>query len=326
MLTEREVGTRAVRAAARVCEAVRMTMRTPMAGSLDKQDHSPVTVADFGVQAVVCRMIDAAFPQDAIVAEEDSTLLRREVAAGYLAAVRQIVATAIGAIDEEALCYWIDRGQGAPADRFWVLDPIDGTRGFLRHDQYAIALALIEQGVPVCGFLACPALSSSVGVGVMFVAQRGAGVECLTLDGTSLGQVCVRRVTDPARIRMVESVEAAHTNHGLAHQLRLALGISEQPLYMDSQAKYGAVARGDADLYLRSPHPRTPDYREHLWDHAAGWLIVNEAGGMVTDVYGRALDWSQGRRLERNIGVLASNGYLHERLLHALIPLLPPQC
>jgi len=94
---------------------------------------------------------------------------------------------------------------------------------------------------------------------------------------------------------------------------------------MDSQAKYAAVAWGRAELYLRAPHPRTPDYREHIWDHAAGWLVVTEAGGRVTDVYGAPLDWTQGWRLANNIGVLASNGQLHDAALAALTPLLPPR-
>jgi 3'-phosphoadenosine 5'-phosphosulfate (PAPS) 3'-phosphatase len=85
------------------------------------------------------------------------------------------------------------------------------------------------------------------------------------------------------------------------------------------------VARGEADIYLRAPNSRTPDYRENIWDHAAGALVVEEAGGKVTDVYGEALDWTTGRRLERNRGVLATNGRLHEAVVDALAPLLPPR-
>ena len=58
----------------------------------------------------------------------------------------------------ETLCHWIDAGNGAVKQRFWTLDPIDGTKGFLRNDQYAVALALIEDGEVKVGALACPAL------------------------------------------------------------------------------------------------------------------------------------------------------------------------
>ena len=66
---------------------------------------------------------------------------------------------------------------------------------------------------------------------------------------------------------------------------RLGLKLAAQKL--DGQVKYGIVASGDADLYLRIPNPRTPLYREKIWDHAAGLLLVEEAGGMVTDVDGK---------------------------------------
>ncbi len=100
--------------------------------------------------------------------------------------------------------------------------------------------------------------------------------------------------------------------------------IAAEPVRMDSQAKYAAVARGEAEIYLRSPNARTPDYREWAWDHAAGSLVVEEAGGRVTDVYGRPLDWSHGRQVTGNVGVLATNGALHEAVVASLRGLLPP--
>jgi 3'(2'), 5'-bisphosphate nucleotidase len=87
---------------------------------------------------------------------------------------------------------------------------------------------------------------------------------------------------------------------------------------MDSQAKYGAVAWGQAALYLRLPSPRTPDYRENIWDHAAGTLIVEEAGGRVTDVKGAPLNFGIGTRMEENRGVVVSNGRIHDRVLEEL--------
>jgi 3'(2'), 5'-bisphosphate nucleotidase len=87
---------------------------------------------------------------------------------------------------------------------------------------------------------------------------------------------------------------------------------------MDSQAKYGIVARGDAALYLRLPSPKSPDYRENIWDHAAGSLIVEEAGGRVTDMYGQPLDFASGRKMLHNRGVIVSNGLLHTAVIEAL--------
>ena len=85
---------------------------------------------------------------------------------------------------------------------------------------------------------------------------------------------------------------------------------------MDSQAKYGAVARGEAVLYLRLPS--SSGYRERIWDHAAGSLIVEEAGGQVTDMFGQSLDFATGYQMVRNQGIVASNGSLHGAVLEAL--------
>ncbi|MCJ7537365.1 MAG: hypothetical protein MUO57_17705, partial [Anaerolineales bacterium] len=90
------------------------------------------------------------------------------------------------------------------------------------------------------------------------------------------------------------------------------------PVRMDSQAKYMLLAAGEGELYLRFLSSRQPDYREKIWDQAAGSLIVEEAGGQVSDLHGRPLDFSAGRTLLHNRGVLASNGYLHQQALQAL--------
>ena len=90
------------------------------------------------------------------------------------------------------------------------------------------------------------------------------------------------------------------------------------PLRMDSQAKSGAVARGEAVLYLRMPFPKHPDYREKVWDHAAGSLVVEEAGGRVTDMFDRPLDFGSNVRMEGNRGVVVSNGEVHDAVIEAL--------
>ncbi len=320
----RQAGIEAVIAAARLCEAVRAEMvRGEGAAKLDKDDRSPVTVADFGAQALVCRRIGQSFPDDTIVAEEDSAALRAEENRAQREGVTRFVSLEVGETPDETVCEWIDRGNGLPEGRYWVLDPIDGTKGFLRNDQYAIALALIEDGEIQWGFLGCPRLAHEGREGVIFVAQRGAGADAYSLAGELLEPVHVSAVTDPAQACVAGSMVSAHTNRGLAEQVKERLGITSESVRMDSQAKYAAVARGQAEIYLRSPNPKTPDYRENIWDHAAGWLVVVEAGGRVSDVYGRPLDWSYGKRLEGNVGVLATNGHLHDRVLAALREALP---
>ena len=85
---------------------------------------------------------------------------------------------------------------------------------------------------------------------------------------------------------------------------------------MDSQAKYASIARGAGDIYLRLPVRK--DYEEKIWDHAAGDLIVREAGGEVTDVEGRRLDFGRGRTLKGNVGVVAARREVHGRVLEGV--------
>ena len=95
-----------------------------------------------------------------------------------------------------------------------------------------------------------------------------------------------------------------------------SLGIQREPVRLDSQAKYAVVARGEGDLYLRLP--TRADYREKIWDHAGGVLVVEEAGGRVSDIDGKPLDFTQGRELSANRGVVVTNGKLHDDVLKAI--------
>jgi 3'(2'), 5'-bisphosphate nucleotidase len=116
----------------------------------------------------------------------------------------------------------------------------------------------------------------------------------------------------------LRSFEADHTDVAKLDQIAAILGVREPPLRMDSQAKSLLLAAGEGELIFRLLSPRRPDYTERIWDQAAGALLVEEAGGRVTDLAGEALDFRAGRTLERNIGVLASNGWLHEAALEAI--------
>jgi 3'(2'), 5'-bisphosphate nucleotidase len=320
MTYEREAGCarEAVREAAVLCQAVRGRLGP---GTFAKTDASPVTVADFGSQALVCRLLAEAFPDDPVIAEEDSADLRQAENAAVLAEVLEAVAALRPHSGAAEVCRWIDHGgAGAYSGRFWTLDPIDGTKGFLRAEQYAVSLALIVEGQIVVAAMACPNLpSAGVGgvPGAVFVAVRGQGAREFPLDGSGPGvPIRVSATDDPAAARVCESVEAAHSAHGEAAQVAARLGIAAPSVRLDSQAKYAVVARGEAEIYLRLP--TRADYREKIWDHAGGVLIVEEAGGRVTDVLGRPLEFTHGRELSANRGVIATNGRLHDRLLGAL--------
>lgn len=318
---EREVALRCAAVASNICQRVRQKMVTREA--ITKADRSPVTVADYGSQAVVCRILKEAFPSDPIVAEEASGELRSPRNARVLSTVTDFVRSIFSDASDRAVCEWIDLGARKIARRYWCLDPIDGTKGFLRGDQYAVALALVINGEVRLGVLACPNLpveldrSDGPG-GVVFLAIRGEGAFQMRLDDPEVSPIHVSYADRGEEIRFCESVEPGHADLEAHGRIGKRLGIVQPSIQMDSQAKYGIVARGDASIYLRLPSPKTPDYKEKVWDHAAGTILVEEAGGRVSDTFGEPLDFGVGYRLTQNTGVIATNGRLHERVLAAL--------
>jgi len=312
---------RAMTMASGLCQRIRSDLADKE--SIIKSDRSPVTIADYGSQAIICKFLEGAFPADTIVAEEDSNELRRPNHSKILEKVTRYVNEFIPNSSPEEVCTWIDFSSQVIANRFWALDPIDGTKGFLRGDQYAIALALIENGQPELGILACPNLYVNKDQphgkrGCLFLALKGRGAVQMDLDGGSRESLSVSKVKDPSEAIVTESVEPDHADHLFHRRLAKMLNISRSPLQMDSQAKYGIVARGEATIYLRVPSRSGPGYQENIWDHAAGSIIAEEAGGKVTDVFGHPLDFSSGIKMVRNDGVVVTNGVLHEIILEAL--------
>ncbi len=306
-----------VRAAGRICRRVQHELRS--GDTFEKDDRSPVTVADLAVQALIGHRL---FPGVPLVGEEDSGPLRADAA--LRASVLDRLHEEWPEATAETLYEAVDRGdaEGGKSGRFLVLDPIDGTKGFLRGDQYAVALAMIEDGTPVAGVLGCPnlpvsATDSGAGRGLVVAGAIGRGTHALPLDGngTDGRQCAVSDVHEPVAARICESVEAGHTKHDRTARIREALGSHADPVRVDSQAKYALLALGRAEVYLRIP--RDVNRSETIWDHAAGALVVAAAGGRVTDLDGLPLDFGLGRRLWGNRGIVATNGHVHEAVLAA---------
>ena len=311
----------AITIASALCEKI----RKDLAGreSFLKSDRSPVTIADYGSQAIICKLIKEKFPHDIIVAEEDSAELKKPSRSRILDQVTHYVNGFVQGASSKEVCSWMDFSSHFIADRFWTLDPIDGTKGFLRGDQYAIALALIEKGVLTLGFMACPNLyvdkdQPNGKKGCLFLAIRGRGSFQMDIDGGDRRALSVSTVENPSEASFTESVESDHTDHLLHQHLAQKLNITRPSLRMDSQAKYGIVARGEATFYLRVPSSSEPDYRENIWDHAAGSIIAEEAGGRITDTFGQPLDFTSGIKMKKNHGVVVTNGILHDIVLEAL--------
>lgn len=312
---EKQVAIDATMIAGKLCEEVRGNIPPAM----EKIDKSPVTVADYGAQAIICRAIRQAFPNDPIVGEEDARELRKPEMAEELAKITQYVKNQIPDATANQILDWIDYGNGQVTNRYWTLDPIDGTKGFVRQDQYAIALALVEKGEVKVGVLGCPAMPVAGHTpGVLYVAVRGAGAMMMPFATGVFSPIQVVTPDDVANFRFVESVESSHGDQERQNAIAQAVGITSPSVRMDSQAKYGAVASGQAGLYLRLPSPKYPDYRENIWDHAAGAIVVEEAGGKVSDMFGQPLNFADGAKMLNNRGVVVSNGTIHDQVIEVL--------
>jgi 3'(2'), 5'-bisphosphate nucleotidase len=310
----------AVEIVAEVCRLTRRVQEDIVAAddAVTKPDRSPVTLADLAAQVVVSVRLAERYPKDPLLAEESSAVLAgsKDLSQHVLEQVRRHVVS----LRTEDLAGALDRGgySGGGTGRYWVLDPIDGTKGFLRGDQYAVALALVVDGSVTVGVLGCPNLPDpppGTGAGRLFSAIRGGGSVSHDLDGKRPRPIRVDAISDPSDAVVCESVEAAHAAHSVQAGIAQRLGITAPPYRIDSQCKYAVVARGEASIYLRLP--RDKSYREKVWDHAAGSLVIEEAGGEVSDLDGSPLDFSKGRLLGNHRGIVATNGAVHDQVVAA---------
>ncbi len=308
----------AVRQAAELCRQVQLTH---LSETSHKIGNEPVTIADYGSQAILCRAISRAFPEDAILAEEHGSQFVALVAEPQRAQIAEMVGEVLGETVAEAdVVRWLDYGQGRQAVRTWVIDPIDGTGGFIALRRYAIAVGLLVNGEPAGGVLGSPAYPTDEGEGLLFYALDGEAY-AEPLAGGAARSIQVSERTAPSTLRVVESVDVAHSDPALTVRVLAAAGLAEaQVVQVDSMDKYAMVACGDAELYLRIPANR--NYRHKAWDHAAGAALVQAAGGMVTDLNGEPLDFTQGALLTNNRGMVVSNGRVHERVLRGIAEVL----
>jgi 3'(2'), 5'-bisphosphate nucleotidase len=339
------VATHAVRRAAIYTQEV---FHSLVKGTVSKDDRSPVTIGDFGAQALIIAAIRHNFPDDEIVGEEESSLLRSNselrdkvwklVSQVHLSNPEEDLLLGGPLKSADAMLDAIDGGKSAGGNkgRLWALDPIDGTLGFLRGGQYAVCLALIQDGEVVVGVMGCPNLpidkttpiinsgigrdvQSNDGLGIVASAVAGHGVTARPLTGESRMEeqpIQMRIVSSLSDASFCEGIEAAHSSHSQQKAIADRLGIIAPPVQLDSASKYVSIARGSADIYLRLP--RTLSYEEKIWDHAAGYLITREAGGEVTDAIGKKLDFGKGRTLVMNKGIVAAPKAIHGKVLEAV--------
>ena len=330
---ELTVAVNAVRAAARVTSRVQAELTTLQVRA--KSDASPVSVGDYAAQAVVRRMLcEALGPELPLVAEESSAALANE-SSDFLRQLTDVVRMEWPEAEPDSVVQAVGAN---PADgkraSYWTLDPIDGTKGFLRNEHYAIALARIEEGQVTLAVLGCPRLdpagrsaSPSPRGAVLYVEKPGAvRIEPLDAPGEGLnsgvpessgthgGRELVPVPASPeGPIRLAKSVERSHADWSRYGSVLGRAEVEVQPVPADGQVKYALLALGLADVYLRVPRSA---YREKVWDHAAGTLVAGQVGHRVSDLKGRPLDFGMPPHLPNpGGGLLIAPPGLHERLV-----------
>jgi 3'(2'), 5'-bisphosphate nucleotidase len=223
------------------------------------------TEADRRAQEIILRHLAAHFLEDAYCAEEESLLL------GKL------------------------RRRGP---RLWIIDPIDGSRGFARKNgEFSVMIALVQDGEPTLGIVREPARER------LTFALRGQG--CWSEDPGQSRMSC--RVSDIDRLPQARYVRS--WSEKPAERQSPAAGLFKDCLFHYSAGiKLALVARGEVEIY-------TSNYQGfHSWDVCAGQLLVEEAGGRITDVHGKSVAYGDdGAGLIA--GSVASNGLLHQAAL-----------
>jgi 3'(2'), 5'-bisphosphate nucleotidase len=300
----------AVRLACELCRRV----RDSNAGYQSKSDASPVTLADYGAQALLCRALLRHAPGDAVVAEEGADTFEQTVGPEEGAWLLGLVGGLLGErVTREELVRWLGHGRGARTARTWVIDPIDGTLGFVNGRAYAVCVGVLRDGEPAEGLIGVPVSPLDAG-GTLFFTQGGKAY-AEPLAGGAARELRVSERERPETLRLVESVAESPDSRRFAERMRARAGLADVPAEAyDGMVKYALVAAGAADLFVRSPRGRSP---HKIWDHVAGTALVRTAGGQVTGLHGEPVDFTRGTELS-NAGLVVSNGRVHARVVEAL--------
>lgn len=318
----------ALRAVAEACTVTRLVQSDlDQIRQLTKDDRSPVTVADFAAQAIVAMRLRDELGAISLVGEESAADLRTLESDALPRAITETVRNIRPGISGDDVLDAIDLGNHDASDAtYWTLDPVDGTKGFLRRGQYAVSLALIENGTVKLGVLGCTNLSADFArgfddpdpVGCIYYADLGGGAWYLPANNIDLNPTPIAAAAEVSlsAFRVCESVEAAHSKQDDTARIISHLKATSKPARLDSQCKYAVVGRGQADAYLRLP--TGVGYVEKIWDHAAGMIVAQEAGAIVSDMFGNALDFSKGATLSTNQGIVCTAPSIHSKIIDSI--------
>ncbi len=283
-----------------------------------KPDGSKVTSIDYVLKTLASRWLSDRFPHDGFMGEETAESLYDLLIQG-----RPFSIPGKTRIDNPY--FWIDRvSYPTSGARTWVLDPIDATY-YMEQRDYAINLALINEGVVQLSAIGFPHLrlpQFPQKEGLLLMAIKGYGSWAAPLDGSEdFKRLCVsaRGPQEAILLRSLVNLSHGEVNPGDRAFLQTLYGgfPEERTIQAPSPRRYALLAGGVGDIVMRAPLSLPWTRQLQIWDHAPYSLLVEEAGGKVTDLLDRPLDFSVGPVLGRNFGILGSNGRLHDLGLSA---------
>ena len=232
-----------------------------------KADNSPVTRADTGADRIIREGITALYPEDGILSEE----------------------------------------HGTPPDsrsgRTWVIDPLDGTRGFISgSDEFAVQIGLLVEQRPVMGVVYEPAVDR------LYWAAEGMGTYLVMRGGT----------TYPARLSPRDDFNVMRlvTSHSIPEERRLeflsSLGCQDGGSYHSVGVKIGRILRGECDIYWSG-------HKVSYWDSCAPLVVLQQAGGVLTSIDGEPYSYDLSvERFEHTTSFVATSGSAHQSVCEKL--------
>ncbi|MFQ5708225.1 MAG: 3'(2'),5'-bisphosphate nucleotidase CysQ [bacterium] len=189
--------------------------------------------------------------------------------------------------------------------RVWLVDPMDGTKEFIdKVGQFAVMIGLVENGRPILGVVFQPTTDT------LFSAVKGAGAFV-----TRGGQKSSLRVSQVSEIEQMRLVVSRSHRAPLVDTMKNSLGISREVSSGSVGLKVGLLVESKSDLYLH-PNSKTKE-----WDTCAPEIILQEAGGRMTDCWGAPLKYNK-ENVYNEMGFIASNGKKHEEIAAKINPFL----
>ena len=270
--------------------------------SFIKKDDSPVTLADFASQIFIISSIKKYFPEDQIIAEEESSVFIDSDAESII----KRCYTSLNIPPEKNLKETLNY-RGSSSKRQWTVDPIDGTKGFQKGLAYAVGMGFMVQAEPTICAIGVPNYQN-ISL-TIFSAEKNHGAR-VSYGDQNFTRISVSNRNEIKKFRICHSL---HYNKPWVLDFARSLGVTHF-FPLDSMVKLCMVADGSSELYIKPMNME----RSFTWDFLPGELLVKEAGGMITDIRGNPIQYVNDKCKITAPGLIASNGIRHEELLSAL--------